>query len=488
MSLRGNSAPITPGQHMLKGALWVFLAEALFPLTGVITAGFLTRRLGAADYGLLTLTATLITWVEFCIAALFARGTIKVISDAADWRPVGAGIVRANLAVSVTVMLALWAVAGPVAGWLRAPALANYLRLFAVDVPLFALANSHRQILVGLGAYRQRAVAGAGRWIARLVLIIVLVECGLSVTGAILASLGASVVELVIARCYVRPAWWSDRGGSISALWDHAVPLFLAALSLRLFRLDLFAVQVLGGTAADVGFYGAAQNLAFLPALLGMAVAPLLLSTLTRVLREGDDRHARDVARDVMRLVILALPFWGLVAGTSEGVVRLVFGAKFAPAAPVVSPLMLASLALTLISITTAILTAAGRPKLQLALVGPMVPVAIAGHLWLVPRLGMSGAAIVTAGCALLGALGTVVAVFKVWQIAPPGASGLRSALLCAVAYTLAVWWPADGWLLLVKLAVISLGVVGGYLALGEFDAREIALARSLIPWRKTDD
>ena len=49
-----------PGHHMLDGGLRVLLAEALFPLTGVVTVVFLTRHLGPEGYGLLVLSTTVI--------------------------------------------------------------------------------------------------------------------------------------------------------------------------------------------------------------------------------------------------------------------------------------------------------------------------------------------------------------------------------------------------------------------------------------------
>ena len=61
---KSQSPPMSPGHHLLQGAALIFMADALFPLTGIITAAFLTRNLGAGHYGLLTLSSTLITWIE----------------------------------------------------------------------------------------------------------------------------------------------------------------------------------------------------------------------------------------------------------------------------------------------------------------------------------------------------------------------------------------------------------------------------------------
>ena len=130
-------------------------------------------------------------------------------------------------------------------------------------------------------------------------------------------------------------------------------------------KLDLFALKILGGSTDLAGLYGVAQNVAIVPRLFALSFSPLLLSTLTRLLRDGNEPLARN----------------------------------------------------------------------------------------------------------------------SLWKIVAPAASLVGSALLCGAAYTLAALWPASGLVLALKLAVIMLAIVAALLALGEFDQREIALARSLIPW-----
>lgn len=466
---------------MLEGVIRVFLAQSLFPLTGIITASFLTRQLGAANYGLFTLSATLIAWIEFSIISLFGRATIKFVSEAEDWRPLGTTVIRLQLLISGGVMLLLWLLATPIAALLGEPVVATYLRVFALDIPLFTLAHSHRNILVGMGSYVKRARISAGRWITRLLLIVLLVELGLSVEGAILGSIGASLVELIIARFYVRPSLSGPSMVGIRSLWAYSVPLFLSALSLRLIRLDLFVLKILGATAAQVGIYGAAQNVSLVVGIFGLSISPLLLSTLTRVLREDNFQMARAFASNAMRSVIALLPFVGMVAGAADEIVSFIFGTKFASAAPLLTVLLFAALAIIMIRVTATILIAAGKPRWTLALTGPLLPVAIVGHLILIPKFGALGAAGVTASVACLGAVASVLAVRHVWQILPPITTLLRSVLLSGLAFSLSVLWPTAGFLVLLKMPIIGIVILSGYLLLGEFSRQEIDLLRSLF-------
>jgi hypothetical protein len=140
------------------------------------------------------------------------------------------------------------------------------------------------------------------------------------------------------------------------------------------------------------------------------------------------------------------------------------------------------SVALVVISTTTAILTAAGKPGWTFALTGPLLPLAIAGHLLVIPWLGSIGAALVTTSCAAAGALASVVAVHRRWGILPPASTLGRSVLLSLVAYGSAATLPGDGAFLLVKIPAIALGVLLLFVALKEFSSDEIAFGRSLLP------
>jgi len=469
----------------MGGTIRIFLAEALYVPTGIIITAFLTHRLGPEGYGLFTLAAVLVAWVESSTTSVFARATVKFVGQAEDWRPVGGAVMRLHLVLSSATTILLCLLAAPIATLLNEPVLASYLRLFALDIPLFSLAHAYRNILVGIGDFRQRALTSAGRWITRLVLIVLLVELGFSVPGAILGSIGASLVELVIGRFYVRPPLFRRSDFPVKQLWVYAAPLLLFALSVRFYsKLDLFALKVLGGTATLAGIYGAAQNLTQLPNLFVISFAPLLLSTLSRALRAGEDLPAREMSRNAMRVVIGLLPLAGMMAGAAPEIVGLIFGPQYLPAAPLLAQLIFGAVALAMISVATAILTAAGKPGWTFALAGPLLPLAVAGHLLLIPRLGAIGASLVTTLVAGLGALAAVLAVYRVWQILPPAGTVLRSVLVCGFAYALAALWATPGLVLLLKLPVIVLAIPLAFALLGEFSNDEIAQARLMLRWQ----
>jgi O-antigen/teichoic acid export membrane protein len=475
------SQPLSPGHHLLQGTVLVFMAEGLLPLTGIIITSFLTRRLHPDDFGLLMLSSTLIYWVEFAITSLFSRATVKIIGETEDWRPAGAMVLRLHVFVSTGTMIACWCLAKPCAALLGEPKLAAYLALFALDLPIFSLSSCHRNILVGRGQFAKRAWMTTGRAIARLFLILLLVGLGFSVNGALAGSIGASLVELAIARYYVRPSW-SGRTANPIPLWNYAVPIFLSTLAMRFLGMDLFILKMLGASAAQAGIYGAAQNAAFsMPTLLALSLSPLLLSTITRVQREKDWLAVRSLVLNVIRITIALLPFFIIASEASDEIAVLIFGAHFSDAGPLMALLLFAGLAGMMINMLNSILIACENPSWTLKLTAPLIPIAIALHLIAIPRFGPIGAAAVTTATASLGALAGMIVVHKRMEIRFPIATLLRVLLVSGIAYPLVHLWPAHGFAIVLKLTVASLLALIAFIAMGELRQSEIHFFLSFV-------
>jgi O-antigen/teichoic acid export membrane protein len=471
------STPSRPRRHVADGAVRVFLADAILVPTALVTVVYLTRRFGPEGYGLYALTYALVGSLGATTISMLARATIKLVGDAKDWRPIGATVLRVHLFCGLAEAVALWLASEPLAALFDEPLLASYLRIFAWELVLFCAACAHRHIAIGLGLFRLRARAAAIYWIVKLLLTVGFVEMGFSIPGVLVAAMSASVLEIAIYRLYIRPSLFQRSRVAAKELWSYAQPLMFAALCLGFFsHVGLFALKVLGGTAADAGFYGAARNLAMGPRLVAISFAPLLLSTVTRLQSSGRESEAREIVRDALRFVLGLLPLAGIAAGTAPELVGLLLGAEFAPTAPLLTLLLVGELALFIVSVAGVILIAAGQPRLTLTVSSAMLLVATVGHALAVPRFGAVGAASVTAAIATLGAAASTILALHLWHVALPVGTLTRGALLTLPCYMAAVFWPTpDLWLIPKLLALVALVPVGFGL-LGEFSARERGL------------
>jgi O-antigen/teichoic acid export membrane protein len=472
-----------PGRDTLEGTVRLFAAESLIFPTGIVTAAFLTRWLGADGYGEFSLAALLVGWVQWGVASLLSRSTILSIGSTPDWKPLATRILRIHLAAGLVTGAILFLAAPLLARTLGLPSLTAYLRLFAIDVPLFVYAHAHKNISTGRGAFGRRAQAVAARWIGRMALIVLLVLVGWSITGAILGSIGASVIELLVARRYDRAPLFARSAASARPFLAAATPLFLSAMAMRFVQdADLFALKALGASSAEAGIYAAARNLSLAVSVFSAAFTPLILSTLVRLVGEGALDHARDMARDALRLVLLMTPFAALAAGASEGIARLVFGDPFAPAGPILSRLIFTGVGVNIVAVGSAILIAGGRLDRPARILGVLAPLVIVGHLWAIPRFGALGAAWVTTGAMGLAAAAILASIARMWGIAPPLASTIRAGAVSLAAAAAVRAWPSSGAELVVRLTLLSAGIPLAILALGEFSRRELRVALGALP------
>ncbi len=471
-----------PFGEIFGGSARIFAAESLILPVGLIVTAILTRTLGPSMYGWFALCASVVTWVEWGITAVFTRASLLCIAEAEDWRPVAATLVRLRIAAGIAGALVLAALAGPLCRLLGEPGLAPYLRLFSIDVPIFCAAQAHNNVLVATGAFRGRAWMSAARWLSRLLLVALAAALGFSLAGAIIASMGASVAELATGRLFVRPAIFRPSGFPAAQLWRQAMPLTLFALCMRLFdKMDLFFLTALGAPREQTGFYGGAQNLSVVPTLITVALSPLLLAVITRLARQGLEKQAREVVTQILRGLVALIPFAALAAAASPDLTRLILGPRFGAAADPFALLIFASLSLVVVSTGTAILTAAGKAVWTVYLALPIVPAAAAGHLMLIPRLGMEGAALVTLGASLGVAVATVIAVCRQWQIELPLGTLWRGVGLGIAIYALMSAWPSAGLLVTLKLAAGCLLIPAGFWLLGEFTASELHAMRARV-------
>jgi O-antigen/teichoic acid export membrane protein len=463
------------------------MAELLFPLTALITTGFLTRQLGPQGYGLLALSLTTIIWIESAITSFFTKATIKFVGETNDWEPVGAMIIRLSLKVGVAAMVLVWLLAAPLSVLLNEPDLALYLRVCAVDIPISCLGQAYRNVLLGMGNYMGGAVARAGRWIARMCLVVVLVEAGLSITGALFGVIGSSGVELWLSWRYLGSRMLVKQPQVPIPIQRYGALLFVSSLCLICVNgMDLFMLKILGGTATQAGIYSAAQSLSLLPGLFSWTFSSLLLATLSRQLADNQLDRAKELARDAMRVALWLVPVAAIIAGTAPEIVRVVFGTAFVPAGPLLTLLIGGAVASVMLMVSLTIMTAAGLPARTVMFTAPLVPLALGGHFLLIPRLGQQGAALVTVGVSLLGASAAVVGVYALWKVWPPFGSFLRSLVVALVVGVAALLWPTSGLFVFAKLIVLGMVSLLGYWWIGEFRQGEIAVVRSFF-LRKTD-
>ncbi len=469
-------------QGMLQGVLATLIAEGLALPVGLITATILTRWLGPESYGHFTVTATTLAITEWLLIAILARAVVQFVAEAADWHAVAATAFRVYVGTGLAIGLLFWLLAGPFAAALNDPQLASYLRLFAIQIPLFAAGAASRSILAGQARFRQQAAAVAAGWCARAVFVAGFVIMGWGIRGAILGSIFGTAAGTAISVVLVGGAVWGPARFPARKLLHLAVPTFAAMLSARLLdQIGIWVLQAVGDQQAEVGFYGAAMNVLMITGVVAAAVAPVLISGLTAARHSNDEPAVHRLSTGAIRFGLALFPFAAIVAGSAGEIVALLFGPEFAPAAPLVALLIFAAIARANMAVVSALLIGLGRAWTAALIALPLPLLAAVVHARVVPRSGAAGAATVTLAFGILGAVLSMVAVVAVGASETPVRTVFRSAALSAVVYAAAVLVPAPGMAVVAKGAVLTLVALGGFVIAGELTREEFDGIRAAV-------
>ena len=459
-------------RRLVDGSAWTTAAALLALPTGVITAGVLGRGLGPADYGVLTLAGTTIALIEYGLKSVFARPSVKLVAETEDWPRVGGVLLRLGLAVYMAAALALWLGSDGLAAGLGAPRLGGALRVFSLELPLFALAQAHHHLLIGRGRFRARAAAVGAYWMARLLFVLAAAELGLSLRAAAVALIAATAVELAVCRWWVRPPLLGGFDADTRrGLARYAAALAPAEVAIRvLASSDLLALSALGVSAERIGVYAAASQLPLAVWVVGAPLSLLVLSSAARARRDGDEAAARAVGVRSIRLVLLAAPFALAIGGAAPALLTFVFGAPYAAPSALVAPMLVGALARLLILVALALLAATSRPARTAALALPLLPAAAAGYAALVPGLNLLGAALASAAVSVGGAIVALVVVGRSLGVEVPWATLARVMVIGTASYAAVAWRPvAAEWIALPLLGTAVL-ILGAYALSGEWN------------------
>ncbi len=472
------------GRRAFRGSVGITLADSLAVPAGLIIVIALTRGLGPEIYGVFVLSSAIVLWIEWTLASFFSRATVKMVSDASAPMDVAGTLVKWELAVGIAAGIVVALAAGGIASMLNEPALTGPLRLLAVDIPIFSLGQALRNAQVGIGRFDYRAAASGTRSIVRLALTLLLIHLGFSLTGALLAMIGASIAEVLVASRGLKLSW---RHGPASPAFRliaaYAVPTFVFAAAVRIFdRMDLLMLKATGATTAAAGLYGATLTATRIPMLLAGSVAPLILATMTMLLRTKEVDAARTMARQSVRLTLLFLPFAAIGAGASPGLLRLALGSDYSIGPWVPTALIAAAAAMFLLSVGVAILTAAGKPGVTSIVGSAMVLAAFPAHLMLIPRFGAEGASTVTAVTALIAAGITARVALREIGSTFPWASLVRCSAIALPGYLLAVRLESDGPVVVLTVGGLSLLALFALYLVREIGPAEMKLMASLKP------
>lgn len=366
-------------------------AELLGRVLALVTSLLIARGLGPAEFGVFAF----LSGIAILASELGDLGLQGTAQRALVARTLSLGaMLRAKAGLLVLVAaagLAGWAL------WPRTPAASARSGLLAPLVLYYLLAGWSEFLGVALRARGRRGSEAATILCFRaatLLLVVLVFSRGLGLFGLAWALAASPVVAILVGFALLRgsrekqPAAPEARG-SLEVL-RIAFPLGVnGALALLSLRVEILALPWFVDDGAT-GLFAAALKVVDSLILVPAAIAAGAMPALTReALRGGGPVRERTATT----VALLGVPGAVGLFALAPGVVRLLFGAEFAPAALALRVLAPALLAIFLNNVLLHALMALGRAPLLPRLTAVRVGVAVVSAVTLIPRFGIAGAA-----------------------------------------------------------------------------------------------
>jgi O-antigen/teichoic acid export membrane protein len=474
-----------------------FAGDVMKKVFGFLIVAVMTRLVSPGIYGLFVIATSLVLLIQ----TLAGLGLPKAIDffvpqylnddDYASARgvmyTVGAIVLVTSTLVAGVLVVFRW----QVAELFGEPALAFALLLLAVTLPMLAAYNI---LLASFNALKRLKYRVYMRDFVRPT-VRLLVTAGLLLSGfGLIGIVTGYVVGLLAAVIVGTLLLWRNAPellrGSVSAvkrrlLVSYAAPLAVAGIIyVILGQIDYFVIGLLG-TAEGVGIYRVGYMLAANLLIVFTAISPVFKPLIAEV-RRDDGRVQRQYRTATRWVAGLTLPLALTLSLGASAYLSLIFTPQYTAA----------SLAVVILSVgylinvvcggpDGALLQGLGYSRLVFVNTSLLLGVNAVGSVLLVPRLGITGAAIGTATALVVAGIAAISEVYFIRGIHPLTAS-LGKLLLSAVPAgivggVVVVLLPPI--VVAIMLPIVVIGVYGaGVVASGALTDADVAFAAQFGP------
>lgn len=445
-------------------------------LLGYVTHLWVGRALGPGKYGVYGIVLSIQTIAGLLLTLGVPMAVSRFVAQQEHQaRSILRRALRVQLLLAISVALVTAALAPLLARLLGDAALINFIRFVALVIFLQSFYQVYVQYLSGLHFFNRQAVLTSLYAVIKLagaVSLLYVIGVYGALAGFAIGGVSATAVGYL---------WTKRLGGTeetvlpLKALLSFAGTYVLMLVSLQLLMsLDLFMVKAFLRDDVQAGLYNAAVTLARIPYLLLQGLAFILLPSISALTARESHDEAAAFIRDTLRYLIgLIVPSAALAAATSRSLITLFFSNQYLPAAPALTILMIGVSALAFYLLLANIVAGASRVRIALVLCGLMLTVSAALGAWLVPRLGLVGAAWQTTISSLAGLAAIAGYTFWTFRIPLPLRSTINVIIATSVAVSITYFWQASALGLVLQYALVGVVYCLTLFTLGEISTAD---------------
>jgi O-antigen/teichoic acid export membrane protein len=444
-----NPAPVVRpgelGRAVLRNTLVQLAGKAITAVMGIAVIGILTRYLGAAEYGLYTLTFAYLSFFQaFSDLGLSLVGVRQIAKDEASAGGVLKAIFFIRLALGIVAVAAAVGLSFVLYGGEGRAQLRTGIAIVAVGVFINMIGSVPTSYFQAKLQMIYSSVADLAGRAVTFVLILAVVWYGYSLNALFWAAVVGFAVSAAINYAYIRERLTRlpklDWALSKQLLVDAAPLGLMLVMNSIYFRVDTVIISLFRSNL-EVGWYGfayrALETLAVVFSFFTVSVFPVVSRYL------GDpDSFKRVAQKSFDFIVFMSLPSVAAIFLLARRLVLILGGGQFEPAIGALQILAFATGLMAINSFLGYLIIAANRQRDALWLNGLALAGNVVLNLALVPRFGFVAAAYVTVVSEVAITVAALYLVRRFVGFVPSLA--LAPSVLIAVAVTAAVIWILD--------------------------------------------
>src|SRR4030042_2106468 len=319
---------------IIKGTIYLTIAQVIFVVVGYIINLGLGKFLGPSNYWIFSVVISLITTINLILTTGIPRAVSKFISeDSSKKEAVKITALKLQLVLSAVIFFFYFIFAKQISLLLRDINLTRYIQISAFIIPSYSLYSLIIGYLNGLREYRKQALNQIIYFLTKLVLIFFFVILGFSVLGAIVGFTLAPITGFLASMFFIK---FNIGSGTfyMKKIINFATPIIFFSLATNLIlSIDLFSVKALLTTSNEAtGFYSAASMIArvicYLPGALSTAIFPAISSSTYN----GQDHKTKNYIIKSIKLTLLFLiPTVIFISLGSKQLVSILFFLNYRP-------------------------------------------------------------------------------------------------------------------------------------------------------------
>jgi len=269
-------------------------------------------------------------------------------------------------------------------------------RVAFLDLPLNGLYVAYQGTLNGTRRFGMLSVGFVAYSLTKLVGTFVLLAIGLSVSGALIVNVIATIGGIAYFASRLPPWNWAADRALVAQMLRIGIVMGSYVMGLQiLLSVDLWMLQSLSTSGKEViGLYVAALNVAKLPLIVPTVLSGLLFASMSWARARGDRALAQRYLQAATRFVlVLLLPSCALAALHADAIMALLYSGVYQAGGIFLSIQVVAFCLVALLDAHLHALMAYEKRRRAACIIASLIPVAVLLNFVLIPRWGAVGAA-----------------------------------------------------------------------------------------------